>query len=68
VVECPHLNLDAVRLAGCATTRVPTAPAAAQYAANAPPAAAPMVCSDEIRGQVTAALALDSVLGPAGGW
>jgi hypothetical protein len=56
-------------LAGCAASRAsaPTS-AAAEYASNTPPAAAQMVCSDEIRGLVTGALALDSVPAPQSTW
>jgi hypothetical protein len=42
--------------------------AAAQYASNTAPAAAQMVCSDEIRGEVADALNLASVPAPASAW
>jgi hypothetical protein len=75
------LGLAAVPLilAGCAATHAPatpvaatspspTAAAAAQYASNTPPAAAQMVCSDEIRREVAGALALPSVPTPRSTW
>jgi hypothetical protein len=42
--------------------------AAAQYAANVPPAAAQMVCSEEIRGEVADALNLLSIPAPTSEW
>jgi hypothetical protein len=57
--------------APAATTAAATADdavAAAQYAANTPPAAAQMVCSQEIRGEVADALNLPSVPAPTSGW
>jgi hypothetical protein len=45
-----------------------SAAAAAQYAANTPPAAARMVCSEEIRGEVADALNVPSVPAPTPAW
>jgi hypothetical protein len=42
--------------------------AAAQYASDLPPAAAQMVCSDEIRGEVADALGLAAVPAPTSAW
>ena len=50
------------------TTTVDPSAAAAQYASNSPPAAARMVCSDEIRTQVAGALGLDGPPTPQDGW
>jgi hypothetical protein len=65
-------------LAGCAATGAPapaaapspnpSAAAAAQAAGNTPPAAAQMVCGDEIRSLVTDYLGLDSVPAPQAAW
>jgi hypothetical protein len=58
-------------LTGCGSTpaaRPATGVAAAQYAANTPPAAAQMVCSDEIRGEVADALNVPSVPAPTPTW
>jgi hypothetical protein len=64
---------------GCAagqSTRAPAAPhsaadaaaAVADYYANTPPAAARMICSDDIRGQVARSLNLGSVAAPRAAW
>jgi len=69
----------AVVLVGCGSTAATQqsrpstrssddAVAAAQYARNTPPAAARMVCSDEIRGEVAGALNLESVPAPESTW
>ena len=70
----------ALVLAGCATapaaeparsaatTSSDDALAAAQYARNTPPAAAQMVCSDEIRGEIADALNVDSIPAPQSTW
>jgi hypothetical protein len=50
------------------TTTVDPSAAAAQYASNTPPDAAQMVCSDEIRRQVSGALGLDSTPTPQSTW
>ena len=56
--------------AATATTTAASADAvaAAQYAANTPPSAAQMVCSEEIRGEVADALNLPSVPAPVSTW
>ena len=65
----------ALTLAGCGTPTAPapaaatsSAPAATQSTSNGPPAAAEMVCSDEIRKQVTDALAPVAVPAPQATW
>jgi hypothetical protein len=54
------------------TTAAPTtfdpSAAAAQYASPTAPASAQMICSDEIRSQVTGALGLDSTPTPQSAW
>jgi hypothetical protein len=62
-------------LAGCGTSAAPaavvapsSASVAAQYDSNTPPAAAQMVCSDEIRNQVSDALAPAAVPAPQSTW
>jgi hypothetical protein len=44
------------------------ASAAAAYASPSPPAAARMICSDDIREQIAGALSLDSVPAPQAAW
>lgn len=65
-------STPAATSAGTATTPTVAAAvesaAAAQYASNIPPAAAKMVCSDEIRGEVADALNVASVPAPASAW
>lgn len=77
----PALVAAPLIVAGCAATPAPAAPAAAtssssapsaaaaaQYASATPPAAARMVCSDEIRREVAGALGLASVPPPESTW
>jgi hypothetical protein len=45
-----------------------SAAAVADYDTNTPPAAAQMICSDDIRGQVAGALDLGSVAAPRAAW
>jgi hypothetical protein len=66
-------------LGGCATS-APTEPTAtsttthggaaeaAQYASTTPPSAATMICSDEIRSEIAAALGIASVPAPTSTW
>jgi hypothetical protein len=80
-VRCGLLAVPAAVtvLAGCASTATSStgagsappadAPAAAAaYASGTPPAAARMVCDDEIRGEVAAALGLATVPAPQPAW
>ena len=56
-------------LAGCASTGASaTAPHSAPPSGDTAPQAARMVCSDEIRGEVAAALSLGSVAAPHATW
>jgi hypothetical protein len=65
-------------LAGCATATATgqtgagasaaDSAAAAQFASNAPPSAAEMICSEETQGKVADALGLGSVTTPQSGW
>lgn len=61
--------------AGCASpaaaptgTQAEASAAAVQYASKTPPAAAQMICDEEIRGEIADALALGSVPAPQPQW
>lgn len=61
--------------AGCASpaaaptgTQAEATAAAVQYAGNTPPAAAKMICDEEIRGEIADALAVPSVPAPQPQW
>ena len=66
VVTTPAASSPAASTSAASTSA--EAAAAAAYASNTPPAAAQMVCSDEIRGEVADALDLTSVPAPTATW